>query len=46
MKVINFKLIEKLYDALKEAAKRKNIPLASLIRLACSEWLERESKNQ
>ena len=40
---LNVKIPKKLYDELKTATERKNISLASLVRIACSEWLEKES---
>ena len=42
-KALNIKVPEKLYSALKQEAERSNISLASLVRLACSVWLEEKS---
>ena len=39
-KAMNIKIPSDLYDRLKEEANRKNISLASLIRLICSEYLD------
>jgi predicted transcriptional regulator len=35
---------DNLYKALQEMAKKKGITTAALIKLACSEYLEREEK--
>ena len=40
-KALNIKIPEKLYNDLKAAAERKNISLASLVRMFCSEGIER-----
>lgn len=40
-KALNIKMPEDLYDALKAEAEKKNISLASLIRLICSEYLDK-----
>ena len=40
---LNVKIPKRLYDELKAASERKSISLASLVRIACSEWLEKES---
>jgi len=40
---LNVKIPKRLYDELKAASERKSISLASLVRIACSEWLEQES---
>ena len=40
---LNIKLPRNLYTELQEAAARKNISLASMVRLLCSEGLERDS---
>lgn len=37
-RTLNIKMPSELYDRLKEEAKRKNISLASLIRMICSEY--------
>lgn len=39
-RTLNIKMPSELYDRLKEEANRKNISLASLIRLICSEYFE------
>jgi len=41
-KALHIKLPNSLYDALQRMAERKHISLASLVRMACSEWLEGE----
>lgn len=38
---LNIKLPKELYDKLKKEAKRKNISLASIVRLICSEYFEK-----
>lgn len=43
-KTLNIKLSSELYDSLKKEAERKNISLASLVRLICSEYLEKSEK--
>ena len=35
---------DQLYERLKEKAEQKGITVASLIKLACSEWLEKQDK--
>jgi hypothetical protein len=42
-KGMHIKLSSELYNALHDAAKRKNISLASLVRIFCTEGLERAS---
>lgn len=42
-KALNIKLPDKLYQELKQSAERKNISLASLVRMVCSEWVEKNS---
>jgi predicted HicB family RNase H-like nuclease len=37
-KTLNIKIPEELYDELKNEAKSKNISLASIVRLICSEY--------
>ena len=39
-KVLNIKISTELYDKLKEEAKKKNISLAALVRMICSEYFE------
>lgn len=43
-KALNIKIPKELYDKLKKEAEKKNISLASLIRLLCSEYLDKQSK--
>lgn len=38
--VLNIKMSKELYQKLKEEAEKKNISLASLVRLICSEYFE------
>lgn len=40
---LNLKIPEELYESLKQAAKRRNISLASVVRMICSEWIEKET---
>jgi len=40
-KALNIKIPERLYNQLKEEAKKKNISLASLVRMICSEYFEK-----
>ena len=44
MKALNFKVTEKLYDELKKVSEENNIPMASLIRIALTQWLASEKK--
>ena len=45
--VTNIRLPKKLHEELKKEASRKNISFASLVRLVCSEYLEKtKSKNE
>lgn len=37
-KVLNIKIPEKLYNQLKKESKAKNISMAALVRLICSEY--------
>lgn len=39
-KSLNIKIPTELYEKLKDEAKKKNISLASLVRLICSEYFE------
>lgn len=41
-KALNVKIPLRLYEELKKEANKKNISLASLIRLICSEYLEKK----
>lgn len=43
-KSLNIKIPSELYEALKNEAKKKNISLASLVRLICSEYFEKNEK--
>lgn len=38
---LNIKIPKELYERLKKEAEKKNISLASLIRLICSEYLDK-----
>ncbi len=38
---LNIKIPKELYDRLKQEAEKKNISLASLVRLICSEYLNK-----
>ncbi|MCH5165650.1 MAG: hypothetical protein J1G01_04545 [Clostridiales bacterium] len=38
---LNIKIPKELYDRLKQEADKKNISLASLVRLICSEYLDK-----
>ena len=40
-RTLNMKLPEQLYSDLKKTAERKHISLASLVRMLCAEWLEK-----
>lgn len=39
-KALNIKIPSKLYEQLKEEADKKNVSLASIVRLICSEYFE------
>ena len=39
-KSLNIKIPTELYEKLKDEAKKKNISLASLVRMICSEYFE------
>ncbi len=39
-KALNIKIPSKLYEQLKEEAEKKNVSLASIVRLICSEYFE------
>ncbi len=41
-KALNIKIPSELYDNLKSEAKKKNISLAALVRLICSEYFEKK----
>lgn len=40
-KALNIKIPEELYNKLKEEAKKKNISLAAIVRLICSEYFNK-----
>lgn len=40
-KALNIKIPESLYNQLKAEAKKKNISLASLVRMICSEYFDK-----
>ena len=40
-RTLNMKMPNKLYEAIQEKAKQKNISMASLINLICTEYLEK-----
>ena len=42
-KGLNIKIPSELYTALQQAADRKYISLASIVRIACAEWIERNN---
>ncbi|MEE4566363.1 ribbon-helix-helix protein, CopG family [Paenibacillus polymyxa] len=42
MRTLNMKMPEKLYEDLTQKAKDMNISLAALIRLVCSEYLDKQ----
>lgn len=39
---LNMKLPQRLYDDLKEAAEKKNISMAALVRIILTEYLEQQ----
>jgi len=41
-KALNIKIPSALYEALKKEAEKKNISLASLVRLICSEYFDKK----
>ena len=43
-KVLNIKVPAALYDSLKEDAEKKNVSLAAVVRIACSQYLEEQRK--
>lgn len=43
-KVLNIKVPAALYDNLKEDAEKKNVSLASVVRIACSQYLDEQRK--
>ena len=40
---LNIKLSKELYSQLKELSKKKNISLAALVRIICTEYIENKS---
>ena len=44
-KALHMKLDTQLYNSLKQAADEMHISLASVVRLACSEWLKRDNQS-
>ncbi len=40
-KALNIKIPSKLYEQLKAEAEKKNVSLASIVRLICSEYFEK-----
>lgn len=43
-KALNIKIPSELYEALKEEARKKNISLAALVRMICSEYFNSSEK--
>ncbi len=43
-KVLNIKVPATLYDDLKTDAEKKNVSLAAIVRIACSQYLEEQRK--
>lgn len=43
-KTLNIKIPSELYEKLKEESRRKNISLASIVRLICSEYFEDKNR--
>lgn len=43
-KALNIKIPSELYNKLKEEAQKKNISLASLVRIICSEYFDNKCK--
>lgn len=43
-KALNIKLPKELYDNMKEIANKKNISLASLVRMVMTEYCDKEGK--
>lgn len=41
-KALNIKIPSALYEALKKEASKKNISLASMVRLICSEYFDKK----
>lgn len=45
-KALNLVIPVELYTRLKAEAERKNVSLASVVRMACSEYLEKNEKSK
>ncbi|MCI8387496.1 MAG: hypothetical protein HFE63_03400 [Clostridiales bacterium] len=43
-KALNIKIPSELYNKLKAEADKKNISLASIVRMICSEYFEKDEK--
>lgn len=43
-KALNIKMSSELYEQLQNEAKKKNISLAALVRMICSEYFEKNAK--
>jgi predicted DNA-binding ribbon-helix-helix protein len=43
-KFLNFTIPDELYEEIKEEAESKNISMASVVRIALSEYLKKEQK--
>ena len=43
-RALNIMIPEELYEKLKQEAEDKNISIASVVRIACSEYLKRAEK--
>jgi predicted DNA-binding ribbon-helix-helix protein len=43
-KALNFTIPDELYEEIKEEAESKNISMASVVRIALSEYLKKEQK--
>ena len=41
-KALNIKIPSKLYEQLKTEAERKNVSLASIVRIICSEYFDKK----
>lgn len=44
-RALNIKIPSALYDALKAEAARKNISMAAIVRVICSEYFEEKEKS-
>ena len=43
-KALNILIPEELYKRLKKESEKKNVSLAAIVRISCSEYLEKEQK--